>query len=92
MGDVANILGLKAPTTSTEETLRMLTEGKTKVVKSKAVKPAGMAREVFQLVADNSLAPSIQPAKIMTPAYKTKRANAPKGKWQWVAFTNSART
>jgi hypothetical protein len=95
MGDVANILGLKAPTVSAEETLRLVTEGKPKYVKTKVAKPAGMARELFLLVSerDGSIAPSVQPAKpVAAPAYKNKRTTVAKGKWEWKSFSNSART
>jgi len=94
MGDVANILGLKAPTVSAEDTLRLVTEGKPKYVKTKVSKPAGMARELFLLVSDRdgSIAPSVQPSKhVAAPAYKTKRATAAKKKWNWTSFSNSAR-
>lgn len=96
MGDVANILGLKAASVSAEETLRLVTEGKPKYVKTKVAKPAGMARELFLLVSDRdgAIAPSVQPTKpiISAPAYKTKRATVGKGKWNWVPFSNSGRT
>ena len=91
MSDVANILGIKVGTTTAEDTFKLLTEGKAKNVKKKLIKPAGMARELFQLVGDKGIAPSVQPVKISTPAFKTKRANVSKGKWIWTSFVNSAR-
>lgn len=92
MSDVASILGIKAPAATAEETMKSIIDGpKKQTTKPKVVKPAGMAREVFQLVGQNSIAPSVQPSKV-TPAYKTKRTNAAKGKWIWTSFHNSARS
>ena len=93
MSDVASILGIK-PTSasSTEETLKLITgSNKQKASKPKIAKPAGMARELFSLVGHDSLAPSVQPHKVI-PSYKTKRSNVAKPKWIWAPFQNSART
>ena len=91
MSDVANILGIKVSASTAEDAFKLLTEGKAKNVKKKITKPVGMARELFQLVGDKSIAPSIQPVKVSTPAFKTKRTNVSKGKWVWTTFNNSAR-
>ncbi len=91
MSDVASILGIKSSSATAEETLRLLTEGSPRAGKPKVVKHVGMARELFQLVGQDSIAATVQPSKVV-PAFKSKRStNTTKGKWVWTAFSNSGR-
>lgn len=99
MSDVANILGVAqaAPTTAADETARILS-GKTtasvsaSVAKGKGRKPKGMSRELFSLMGQDGIAPSVQSNKSpLISGFKTKRVSAFQGKWLWAPFSNSAR-
>ncbi len=92
MSDVASILGIKNSSSSNlqGDAKLFLDPVKPKSVKPKVAKPAGMSRELFQLVGNEGvIAPSVPSA---SPVYKSRKVtNLAKGKWIWTSFTNSAR-
>jgi hypothetical protein len=99
MSDVANILGVAqaAPTTAADETARILggktsTAATASAAKGKGRKPKGMSRELFSLMGQDGIAPSVQSNKApVVSGFKTKRVSAFQGKWLWAPFSNSAR-
>lgn len=92
MGDVAHILGLKPVSDkNTEDVLKGIVESKKTVkVKTKTAKVTGIARELLNLVGQDSILPAAQPSA-PAPAFKSKRANVSRGKWVWAPFSNSGR-
>ncbi len=91
MGDVADILGL-AKGNDNSEASRILADKPKQQQPHKTRKPKGMSREVFGLLGTDGLNSSMQTSAqtVSTPAFKTKRLSALKGKWVWAPFNASA--
>ncbi|KAG5174974.1 hypothetical protein JKP88DRAFT_271069, partial [Tribonema minus] len=82
MGDVADLLGVERA--EAPDPLALALGGKTKKGERKAAKPVGMSREVYALLGEQGLPPSMP----------TKKPSAKGGggvRWEWVEFANSAR-
>lgn len=95
MGDVADILGFKAPKENTAAEMASqimsnvpLAPKMTGNIKRK--KPKGMAREVFDLLGNDAFVPAMETNK-PTQGFKNKRSSALRGKWIWAPFKSSAR-
>ena len=93
MGDIAEILGMKAVVSATDaEVAKNILLGPKAGVK-KMKKPKGMSREVFDLIGHDSLNPAMQTNKVVIQTgFKEKRASALKGRWMWSSFTNTSRS
>ncbi|EKU20368.1 dna methyltransferase 1-associated protein 1, partial [Nannochloropsis gaditana CCMP526] len=95
MGDVADILGgARRPQVSERESLLMETGPKAGGTggaggnKGKR-KPAGMSREVFNLIGKEGMAPVVVSKKAI--GLKDKREGTARTRWIWTTFKNSAR-
>jgi hypothetical protein len=86
MGDVADILGLESQ--KQDEVSKLLNE-KTRTASKSKVKPKGVSRELYALMGEGGLAPSIQTNT--GNVFKDKRQRSLQGKWVWAPFTNPAR-
>lgn len=91
MGDIADILGLSKPSSSSDDALRFLDDKPKHAPKKAIAKPKGMSREVFMLHAWDSLLPAA-PSASLSVGLKDKRQLAAQGRWVWEEFANSART
>eukprot|EP00968_Pinguiococcus_pyrenoidosus_P023551 scaffold3870_cov246-Pinguiococcus_pyrenoidosus.AAC.5 len=91
MGDVAAILGMGANGAKDPKDASNQNKSTGRKRDRKAVKPAGMSREVFSLLGAGGL-PSLAPAGDAKGGhFKRRRVTGQEGKWKWTTFKNSAR-
>ena len=96
MGDIADILGVQKkeqkgsgiPSTATPSSA----SGPASASQNqKHKKPLGMSREVYALMGEQGL-PPVMPSQSAAGGFKKKRHGATgQARWEWRAFTNSAR-
>ncbi|RYH05317.1 hypothetical protein EON65_45050, partial [archaeon] len=94
MSDVADMLGITKPSTSKnplDNILNPQVNEKAAAAKAAKRKPKGMKREVFDLLGPDGLVPVAQPAPLSS-GFKGKRQTGLKGKWNFAAIVNSARS
>lgn len=95
MSDVADMLGIanqpRQQLSAGEEASKLLADKPKAAAAEKKKKPKGMKREVFDLIAKDGIAPSVQ-TNSMNPVFKSKRTLVTEGKWVWASIESSARS
>eukprot|EP01031_Cornospumella_fuschlensis_P039718 gene39718-48359_t len=93
MSDVADMLGISKPTSKNpiDNILNPQVNERAAAIKAAKKKPKGMKREVFDLLGPDGLVPVAQPAPLSS-GFKSKRQSGLKGKWNFAAIVNSARS
>jgi hypothetical protein len=86
--DVADILGVKSNISSGLDEI-LQTKAKPVPQQKQKYKPKGMNRELFLLVGDDGIAPSIQTNS--STGFKNKRMSGMQGRWVWAPIRSSAR-
>lgn len=89
MTDVSDILGVKSTSVSGFEDILQPKKIVSNINQKSKLKPKGMNRELYLLMGEDGIAPSIQTNSNI--GFKNKRMSGARGQWAWAPIKSSAR-